>query len=237
MDIRVIYSSKDPVGITIKKLGYKFEEINEDVTNFKYDKGDAIIIFSRHSSKAGVPSITMHYPGNPTEETMGGEPKKLGIAYPKLFSSILREILKININIEKVIEATHHGPTYQSKPIIFVEIGSSIEYWTNEELVKTVVEHAIKGVELLDNNICKDYISGFGGPHYSKLFTNLSDENCIGHIVSKHYVNMIDDNVIAQVIKNSIEPIRKVILDSLNATQRERITKVLKNFDINIELR
>lgn len=110
MDIKLVYSTLDPVGVTIKKLGYRFEEINEDVTDFHYENGEAIVIFSRHESKAGIPSLTVHYPGNPSEEIMGGEPKKLGIAYPRLLTSILREIKKIDLNIEKTMEATHHLP-------------------------------------------------------------------------------------------------------------------------------
>ncbi|WP_338603888.1 D-aminoacyl-tRNA deacylase [Sulfolobus tengchongensis] len=237
MDIRFIYSSLDPVGVTIKRLGYGFEEINEEVTDFRYDKGDTIIIFSRHQSKAGVPSLTVHYPGNPTEETMGGEPKKLGIAIPRLFVSILREVKKIDLDIEKVMEATHHGPTYQHVPVIFVEVGSDNNYWTNEKIIKALVEATLKGIDKMNYVECKSYVVGFGGPHYSKLFTKFADENCIGHVISKHYIDKLSDNVITQTITQSTDKIDKIVIDSLNSRQREKIVSVLRVFNINIEFR
>lgn len=237
MDIKLVYSTSDPVGLTIKKLGYSFEEIDEDVTDFHYKNGEAIVIFSRHESKASIPSLTVHYPGNPSEEVMGGEPKKLGIAYPRLLTSILREIKKIDLDIEKTMEATHHGPTYQNVPVIFVEIGSDKTYWTNERIVRTLVDSTLKGIDKVDETDCRDYISGFGGPHYSKLFTKLADESCIGHVISKHYVDKLDDKVITQAIANSVNNINKVVIDSLNLKQRERIIAALKSFDIHIQLR
>ncbi|MEM0294160.1 MAG: D-aminoacyl-tRNA deacylase [Saccharolobus sp.] len=237
MNIKLIYSNLDPVGNVIKKLGYGFEEINEDVINFTYEKGDAIVIFSRHQSKKGIPSLTVHYPGNPTHETMGGEPKKLGIAYPKLLTSIFREIKKLNIDIEKTLEATHHGPTHQRIPIIFVEVGSEMKYWTNEKIVKMVVDSTIKAIDNVNEIYCKDFIVGFGGTHYPKPFNNLADENCIGHIISKHYIDKIDDEIILQAVKNSINSINKIVLDSLNASQREHVMRVLRNLNISIEFR
>jgi D-aminoacyl-tRNA deacylase len=237
VDIRLVYSNLDPVGLTIRKLRYNFEEISEDVIDFKYEKGDAIVIFSRHQSKAGVPSLTVHYPGNPVNEVIGGEPNKLGIAYPRLLTSILREIKKLNVEIEKTMEATHHGPTYQNIPVIFVEVGSNPEYWNNEKIVKMVVDATLKAIEKVDDIECKGFISGFGGPHYSHLFTQLSEEYCIGHVISKHYIDKLSNEVIIQVINKSINNIDKVILDSLNSRQKQRLLYVLRNFDINIEFR
>jgi Uncharacterized protein conserved in archaea len=135
------------------------------------------------------------------------------------------------------MEATHHGPTYQNVPVIFVEIGSDKTYWTNERIVRTLVDSTLKGIDKVDETDCRDYISGFGGPHYSKLFTKLADESCIGHVISKHYVDKLDDKVIIQAIANSVNNINKVVIDSLNLKQRERIIAALKSFDIHIQLR
>ncbi|MEM3210038.1 MAG: D-aminoacyl-tRNA deacylase, partial [Saccharolobus sp.] len=68
-------------------------------------------------------------------------------------------------------------------------------------------------------------------------FNNLADENCIGHIISKHYIDKIDDEIILQAVKNSINSINKIVLDSLNASQREHVMRVLRNLNISIEFR
>lgn len=228
MDIRLIYSKKDPVGITISSLGYKdLEQIDEEVIDFRYEKGDAIIMICRHESKNKIPAITLHFPGNPTSTTLGGEPKKLGIAYPSLLSSIYRELLKMNFNIDVVLEATHHGPTYQKVPILFVEIGSSYEYWTNQDLVSKLVNSVIRGVSNLDKTECESKIVGFGGLHYALYFTKLAQNNCIGHIISKHYLKELEDSVIFEVINNSIEKIDTVIFDNVNLEVRRRILRLL----------
>jgi len=237
MDIRIIYSLSDPVGKTIKKLGYKFEEIEEDVIDFKYEKGDAIIIFSRHESSAKIPSLTVHHPGNPSDKTMGGEPKKLSFSFPSLLTSIFREIKAINIEIEKAIEATHHGPTYQKVPIIFVEIGSSEEYWTNEKIVKELVEATLRGIDKYKEIQCEDRIVGFGGTHYAPYFSQLAEKKCIGHIISKYYLNDLSEDVILQTVSKSVEKINMVVFDNVNLKIREKITSVLRSYNLMFKSR
>ncbi|MBB5253439.1 D-aminoacyl-tRNA deacylase [Sulfurisphaera ohwakuensis] len=237
MDIRIIYSMQDAVGKTIKELGYKFEEINEDIIDFRYQKGDVIVVFSRHESSSKIPSLTVHYPGNPTDKTMGGEPKKLGIAFPSLLTSIYREIRKINTDIEKAIEATHHGPTYQHVPIIFVEIGSSKEYWENKELVKTLIEAALRGIDKYKEIECENKIVGFGGTHYTPYFSLLAEKSCVGHIISKYYLAELSNEVILQTVNNTIEKIDTVMFDNVNSKIREKIVNLLATYKLNFKFR
>ena len=236
MKINFLISVKDPVGLTIKRLGYRFEEVNEDVIDFKYDKGDVIIIFSRHESSSKTPSFTVHYPGNPTSHTLGGEPNKLGIAFPRLLTSIYRELTKIPVDIQKSIEATHHGPTYQTHPVIFVEIGSDKNYWEDEKLVKMLVDSTLKAVEELDETECEEIVAGFGGTHYTPYFSKISSTKCISHVISKYYLDEVNDNVITQVVLNTVEPVDKVIFDNVKANIRNRIVSVIQNLNKELKL-
>jgi D-aminoacyl-tRNA deacylase len=236
--ISFIYSTSDAVGRTIKSLGYKFEEIDEDITDFKYNKGDTIIVFSRHESSSKKPSITVHYPGNPSDKAMGGEPNTLGIAFPKLLTAIYRELKKINVNVEKAIEATHHGPTYQKVPVIFVEIGSSLEFWSNKCLVKELVESTLKAVDSYDNTDCKERIVGFGGSHYTPYFSKLADTFCIGHVISKYYIENLKEEVVLQVLQKSVERIDKIVFDNVRKDIRDRISSIItKRFNVKLESR
>ncbi|EZQ01830.1 D-tyrosyl-tRNA(Tyr) deacylase [Candidatus Acidianus copahuensis] len=234
MDIKIIVSRKDPVGNTIKRLGYSFEEVEDDVTEFSYSGKDIIVVFSRHESSSKIPSFTVHHVGNPTEATLGGKPETLDIAFPKLITAIYRELIDIPIDIQKTFEATHHGPTLEV-PILFVEIGSSMEFWTNEKLVSELVKATLKGIGKVDDIECESVITVFGGPHYSPTASRLSKSSCISHIISKHFIEKISNNVILQAIEKSINNVNLVILDSLNKRNKEKI--ILSVSDLNIPIK
>ncbi|WP_221289292.1 D-aminoacyl-tRNA deacylase [Stygiolobus caldivivus] len=236
MKVNFLISLKDPVGLTIKKLGYKFEEIEEDVIDFKYDKGDAIVIFSRHESSTNTPSFTVHYPGNPGPNVLGGEPYRLGVAFPRLLTSIYREISLLQTNIKKAIEATHHGPTYQVHPVVFVEIGSDKRYWENEGLVRAMVEATLRAVDNLGNTECEEVVAGLGGTHYTPYFSKVSITKCISHVISKYYLDSITPDVVFQLISNTIQPIDKVIFDNVNSTTRNRIIETIQRINSKIKL-
>ncbi len=235
MNVKVIVSEKDPVGQTAKNF-FDFDVVKEDVTDFTYDKADAVVILSRHESSAGVPSLTVHFPGNPSNKAMGGKPKTLGVAFPRLLTSIYREILKIDVEIEKVIEATHHGPTLE-RPVVFAEIGSDVSYWTNEKLVKKLAEAVLRGINNYEDVECDMVIVGLGGPHYSRLFSNLAKTSCISHIISKHYLTDIDSNIISQAIEKSIDRVDTVIFDSVNKELRQKILSDISAYNISVQFR
>lgn len=235
MDIRVIISNQDEVGKTIKKLGYKFEEINEDVIDFKYSSGDAAVVICRHESSSKIPSLTVHHPGNPGKNTMGGDPFTLAIAFPRLITAIYREISKIDVQIDKVFEATHHGPTSLPIPIIFAEIGSDKEFWSNEKLVKSLVEAVLKGIDSLENTECESIIAGLGGPHYEYNISKLAISSCIAHIISKHYISELNSNIFNQLLEKSLEKPNTIILDSINKKVREKILSLIDSNKISIK--
>ncbi len=235
MNIKILISNIDAVGKTVKRLGYKFEDINEDVIDFKYNSGDAIVVICRHESSAGIPSLTVHHPGNVGNKAMGGEPNKLGIAFPRLITSIYRQMLNININIDKVFEATHHGPTYQTVPVIFAEIGSSEEFWNNEKLVKSLVEAVLRGIDNVEEATCDNTILAFGGPHYAHNVSKLARNSCISHIISKHYISELNSNIIQQALERTINKIDTILFDSLNQKSREKILSLINSNNISVK--
>jgi D-aminoacyl-tRNA deacylase len=229
---KIAISLKDQVGLTIKRLGYAFEELDDDVIDFTYNGSEPLVIICRHESSSGKPSLTVHYPGNPSNSTMGGRPRTLGISFPSLATSIYRQILKIDVSIDKVFEATHHGPTLET-PIIFAELGSSQELWSNESLVKKLVDAVMRGID--SPTQCKDNFIGFGGPHYAYTFSSMTTESCLGHIVSKHYVKSLDESVIRQTVLNSKEKIHKVVFNDVNKNTLARIKSSLSDLDLLFE--
>ncbi|AWR98921.1 D-aminoacyl-tRNA deacylase [Metallosphaera hakonensis] len=237
MKVSVIISSKDPVGLTVKRLGYSFEEIEDEVTDFHYTKGDAIVMICRHESSSRTPALTVHHPGNPGQNPLGGEPETLGIANPRLLTSIYRSLIRIDTEVPKVIEATHHGPSSLPVPITFVEIGSDPSMWTNEKMVKSLVDAVLEGIERAEDIDCSNTMLIYGGPHYSKVATSRALDGCISHIISKHYITGIKSHVILQSIERNIIRPKTAILDSIARLQRELLTDILSSNNISIELR
>ncbi|QKR00416.1 D-tyrosyl-tRNA(Tyr) deacylase [Metallosphaera tengchongensis] len=237
MKVSVIISSQDPVGKTLKRLGYQFEEITEDVVDFSYNKGDAVIMICRHESSSRTPTITVHHPGNPGGKPLGGKPWELGIANPRLLTSIFREILKMDTDLDKVIEATHHGPTNLPVSVTFVEIGSDERFWTNQGLVDSLARAVLRGIENFENTDCSSTYLVFGGPHYSRTASSLAKMNCISHIISKHFISELNSNLIFQAIERNVTKPNTAILDSIQREKREMITNILSSNNISFQFR
>jgi D-aminoacyl-tRNA deacylase len=170
---------------------------------------DFYVVLSRHKSEAGVKSYTTHATGNFTDETVaGGRPKELGIAHPKAMWFLLRALYRVARTkpdrslYEISYEATHHGPTNLTKPLVFIEIGSSEEEWRdplNHEVVGEAVLELLK-TSTLDIN-CQPVI-GIGGGHYPRKHTELalSEDVCYGHIASKHSIKYLNEAMLKQMV-------------------------------------
>ncbi len=237
MNVKIVVSKVDPVGKTVLKLGLPVDLIvDEDVVDFNVEVQEPLVVFSRHESSAKVHSVTVHTPGNPGDSAMGGKPRTLGIAYPRLLRAIYLEISRLPVNLEKTFEATHHGPTEITAPVTFVEIGSDESHWTDEGLVRAVYEAIIKGIRSFDAVTCDEVVTVFGGPHYSKTANRLAQSgSCIAHVISKHYLTSLDDNVIMQAVTKSINVVTKVVFDNVNKSIRDRVAKALSNIPLKLE--
>ncbi len=177
------------------------------------------IFLSRHSSLAKIRSLTVHHTGNVTdEEIYGAKPRELCYTYPPLTRTILLNISKyarkygISKEFEIVYEASHHGPTSLSKPLVFVEIGSSEEEWVREDAAKVNVEAIIDS--LINVKKCSSVL-GFGGGHYSRKHTKHAFEtnDCYSHIFSKHSSKHLTEELIEQAINKTLTKIEKFVIE------------------------
>jgi len=206
----------------------------EDVIYFDFlDKKislsvDFYIVLSRHSSEAGVKSYTVHATGNFSNEALyGGRPRELGIAHPVVAYRLLRGLKNISTRLNRVdyevsYEATHHGPTSLSKPLVFIEIGSSYSEWVDP------VNHAVIGstlVEFLSEypNLPECTVSiGIGGGHYPRKFTEiaLSENTCFGHIMPKYALAYLDFEILDKMYtRTAVKPVQVVV--EKKSTRRE----------------
>jgi len=168
---------------------------SEDSINAEHvaSLGPEMVIFAaRHSSLAGEPTLSTHTPGNlGFEAKFGGRPRELGWSEPNVMKKALLTLAeqreKLGLGEYRVcLEATHHGPTGIDVPVVFVEIGSTPDRWSDERAGEAVAE-AIW--EAANRPSRAKRAVGFGGGHYAPKFTRLVLEEldvAVGHIVPKH---------------------------------------------------
>ena len=229
MKFAIIYSKKDPAGVNIaEQLKSHFLpqtvliELNkesvyaESIDKDERVKGCEFLIFaSKHQSKTGNPSLSVHSIGNWRSADFGGKNGKLGMTSAQA-SKYLFQKLNENANNTKhkiTLEVTHHGP-YTEKPTLFIEIGSTEEQWGDKTLGK-IIAKTISDFQNFEPNKKLKTALGIGGPHYSPNFNKIQLANndiAIGHILPEHHLPATE-SIIEEAIKETKEHIDFVILD------------------------
>jgi D-aminoacyl-tRNA deacylase len=249
MIIKVIISKQDPAGMNIherlKELGFNDSILKEEKPLNLEDldkeiEADLFIFPTIHQSKAAIPSLSVHVPGNwgQANKDFGGRPRQICLCPASYIREAYLTLNKLN-NLENpkyevVIEVTHHGPFLQ-KPILFIEIGSSDEQWKNKEagmiIAKTILH-------LLEEQP-KDYpvLFGIGGLHTAPILSHSIDKGySLGHICPKYALENLDKEMVAQAMKRSIPKPTAALLDWKGmGDQKQRIIQLLN--EMNIEMK
>jgi D-aminoacyl-tRNA deacylase len=199
----------------------------------------AYIFLSRHSASSGIPSLTAHTTGNfSTESRFGGRGMELGRVDPDLLKNYIISLTKRGAEAEgyKVtIEATHHGPTSLSRPVMFVEIGSSERNWEDSKAAN-VVAGAL--VESLQKGKTWDKVAvAFGGTHYPEKFNKLLLETdfALAHIVPKYSLEHVNSDILGQMLSKTSRPVRYAVLDWKGlGTHKEKILGLASTFGLEL---
>lgn len=202
---------------------------------------EAFIFCSRHRAESGKPALLVHSTGNLGEAAdFGGTPHHLSISAPSLVSTALKKLSEEKgkgglDEFDVSLEVTHHGPTSMNTPLVFVELGSSEEYWTHREGARAV---AAAVMECVDEPLSGNAVIGFGGTHYASKFNKVVLEKGykIGHMAPKYAINDLTPDVLNQMINRSANPIVSAIIDwkGMNSENKAHILPMLE--DVNIEV-
>ncbi|MFW5990787.1 MAG: D-aminoacyl-tRNA deacylase [Candidatus Nanoarchaeia archaeon] len=215
----VITSQKDLAGMNIYNHLKEFPQDNFELIKISGEtlysdvdgltNGDIIIFATRHASQQKKPCLCVHTPGNWDEAEYGGKDKSLCTSPANLQREAYLELKKNNtLDFEVTMEATHHGPLIE-KPCIFIEIGSSLEEWQNDEAGKILA----KSIYSLTNKKIPETqaIFGIGGPHYCNNFNKLVERTgfAVGHVCPKYMLEKLDTLMLKQAIEKTkgAEPI------------------------------
>jgi D-aminoacyl-tRNA deacylase len=204
-------SMKNLVLVTIPDKKIRHENIDIEVQEQLHIDPKIAIFLSRHRSKTGEPTLTVHPIGNFSDAQFGGQPKTIVPAAPKMMTHLLRLIKKnlqsTDLDYKVCYEVTHHGPFLQI-PTLFTEVGSTEVQWQQKEPASII---ATSLLELLhtyqyEEDFPKDIpvLLGIGGGHYAPRFTDivLQKKVAFGHMIPSYKIDegTIDDEILEKTI-------------------------------------
>jgi len=254
----VVASKKDTAGINITtqlsqfrqnpisasmsdKPSFDFYLVDEEIVytrnldSEKIEKYDFVIFASRHQSKKGDKSLSVHAPGNWRNADFGGEQKKVCPTSAHFLKQTFEKLNKYtkehNLHEYKVtLECTHHGPLI-NKPCMFIEIGSSETEWRDRKAGFAIAKVIKDIIQEFKPNPYNEVAIGIGGPHYCPNFNKiqLNSNIALSHIIPQ-YALPLDEEMVKQAVEKTHEEVDFAILNWKgipNADERQRIIKIL----------
>ena len=211
-----------------------------DHLEYHFD-ADAFIFCSRHRAESAKPALLVHSTGNLGEEALfGGNPQEVSVSAPALVSIALQCLYKERDergldDFDVSLEVTHHGPTSMNTPLVFVELGSTEEYWVHKDGARAV---AAAIMECVETPLGEESVIGFGGTHYASKFNKLVLEKGynMGHMAPKYAVNDLTMDIVKQMIARTTGKVTCAIVDwkGLNAENKEHLFPILEEIGLEI---
>jgi len=198
-----------------------------------------LIFLSRHSSTSGIPTLSVHTPGNLGEAKFGGIPRRVSISPASAMKTALVEMARrreeMELNYEVSYEATHHGPSLDV-PSMFVEVGSSPKQWKDPKAAEAVAHAAIAAASKQPRHPAT---LGIGGPHYNAKFTRIAltrEEVAFGHMIPKYAVSEVDLEIVKQCVERTVEKVESATLDwkGIRGADKEKLTTILDEIGLPV---
>ena len=198
-----------------------------------------LVFISQHSSMSGIPTLSVHTPGNLAEAELGGISRKVSVSPASAMRDALLEMAKMKeemkLDYQVSYECTHHGPSLDV-PTMFVELGSSQKQWKDLRAAEAVAHATMAAVS---KQSTYPAAMGIGGPHYGEKFTRiaLNTSTAFGHIIPKYAIPRVDPEMIRQCVKRTLENVKSAILDwkRIRGVDKTRLMATLKEIGVNIE--
>ena len=216
--------------ITLKEELVNAQNLPED-----FPSAQLIVFISRHSSQSGIPTLSVHTPGNFAEAQLGGLPRTISVSPATAMCEALKALLRykeeLSLDYEVSYECTHHGPSL-NVPAMFVELGSSPEQWSDSKAAQAVAHSAMYAIANFSTP-ANSAALGIGGNHYNQKFTRmaLAGEAVFGHMIPKYVVSIIDSEILAQCIQRTFEKVSWAVLDwkGIRSQDKPKLLSALQN--------
>jgi D-aminoacyl-tRNA deacylase len=220
--------------ITIREEPIYYQAITD------YFSPQLIVYISRHSSKSGTPTLSVHTPGNLGSAEKGGIPRRVSIAPACAMKEALLELAqqrdKLSLDYQVSYECTHHGPSLDVATM-FVELGSSPTQWDDLKAAEAVAHAAMASV---NQSFKPSAVAvGVGGPHYNGKFTHmaLEEDYAFGHIIPKYAVFQVDQYILKQCVERALEKVRTIVLDwkGIKGDDRKGLAQAINEAGVEAE--
>jgi D-aminoacyl-tRNA deacylase len=227
-------------------LGFSLDVVDLEVLEKLSHRSKYMVIVSKHSAKSGRPSLTTHTPGNPWgRNDAGGKPWEMPPSNPVLMWYTLIELYRLSSKhglqeYSVCYEVTHHGPTSLSKPITFIELGSSEREWVDTRAQRAVAIATLTAIEKTERGDHDCVVTvGFGGTHYAPLFTRraLEEKECYGHIIPSYVIKELTLDELRIVVKKAIDltpGCSRVVVEKMRKEVREVIEEKARIYGIEV---
>ncbi|MFO7990703.1 MAG: D-aminoacyl-tRNA deacylase [Thermoplasmata archaeon] len=231
-----VYQKETDMIVTVNEHHIYVDNIDKEVEDiFEFDI-DHVVFISKHASKAGIHSLTVHPIGNYGEAKFGGIEGRLVPPAPESMTKALRVLWKkaretgMISEYEVSFEATHHGP-YLEKPTYYIEIGSDESCWQDDR-AGSVIADTVMSVEKTEN---KPNLVGIGGGHYAPAFTDISrhHEVNMGHMVPGWAVKSLNKDNLADAVELS-DADHVILDDGLKGSKRKKVLEILEELNVEI---
>ncbi len=196
--------------ITINDRTIYHDHLDIELTQILKKQPSLLIFLSRHTSKMGKPTLTVHPIGNYNTALFGGKPYTLVPTAPIIMTSLLRKIntyhKKTSLNYQVCFEVTHHGP-YLETPALFVEVGSTPTQWVQKIPAQIIAQAVYDQITSPQNEHDIPIIIGIGGGHYAPRFTDIALEKQVafGHMIPSYHVdaNVITTEIVVEALQKT----------------------------------
>jgi D-aminoacyl-tRNA deacylase len=121
-----------------------------------------------------------------------------------------------------------------STPLMFVEIGSDEEHWS-DKLAGQALASALYNVAR--NALRFKTAVGIGGPHYAPNFTKVvlsSPEIAVGHIIPNYVLQGLKKEMVRKAVERTLEKVEMILLDwkGLRAEHRDFLKPIIEELGI-----
>ena len=189
---------------------------------------EAVVFASRHRSRSGQKTLSVHPIGNYRDSDFGGRNRALVPAAPELMHRALQKLHDnaAALDYDVCYEVTHHGP-FLSLPTFFIEVGSSEQEWQDMAACNAIADALLTG----QGNASRVAI-GLGGGHYAPRFTDLAlDEDvAFGHMIPDYQLRHIDESM----VQAAVDATSGVTAAYLHGEKGERFRSLLKSNGLTV---
>lgn len=202
----------DVVMVTIPDKKIRHENIDSEVHEHLHIEPKIAIFLSRHRSKMGEPTLTVHPIGNFDNAEFGGIPTTIVPSAPRMMTHLLRLISKhlhaTDLPYKVCYEVTHHGP-FVKIPTLFAEVGSTEIQWQQKEPASVIAAALLELLSLhhYEDDYPKDtpVLLGLGGGHYAPRFTDVALQKNVafGHMIPTYKIDggTITEDILEKTIQ------------------------------------